>query len=589
MSSNTPYSSSAGIPFNAPSDRVSYYCQSVYVWEKNQELETPVPYDPTLESEFLSGVQAVGISSGLNPNPISDMGRFQKQAVTYGETEYEITIERVLGFESEMFYHVDSDQYADSYKENHILNKKNLGSKGQPVKEGSDYFSLRNYDITLLYTPDRFPRMANAVNRPNATERYLSESSSNETLGNIPHIITSSFREQDWTNDMGLVEDGGIDPLAGTSGSIEDNDRYDVISMTYRNCLISSISYSIGIDGVQESIVLSSKNLVHNINTSDRDPKDIRNYNLPNKEFFSVQAPYRYPSSPSYLWKKIEDNPASPDFKKVIAFSYSENNPDSGGVDEDNWYRVKAAPSQGMSVRRHHLDILRDSYGPSNLPTEVSNMFDLEVVYEAEIGSEYTNRTDRRKNLAIKSISIDLTFDYQEIPDMGKRAGSVKDQEFKINRFKYLSLPIEVSCSFEGLARQGMPYWNFLHESNTNHMPDQKDFDSIRNVDNIYTKSAGIKKYNDSDMNHLPDWMQTDREIKLVARAIYDGQEKFFLWDLGKRNYLVNISTSGGDTSGGEVTTTLSYTNAYSDAVLTKGDYNENVVPYDVDYPNDPL
>lgn len=591
MTSNTPYNpNTRGVPFNAPSDRISYYCQAVFVWEKNEEGVEEYPYDPTLNSEFLKGVQAVGTSTNLNPETLSDIGRFQKRALTYGETEYEITIERVLGFESEMFYHVDDSQYSNDYKENHILNKKNMGSKGYSVKEGSDYFCLRNYDITILYTPDRFPRLSNAVNRPGPSEdRYLSSDSDNENINYKPIIVSNPFRSQDHQSPEGLVEDGGIDPLAGTEGSLEDNDRYDVISMTYRNCLISSISYSIDVDGIRESVVLTSSNLVHNINNSvaGRDPKDIRYYNLPNKEFFSVQLPYRYPDNPVYLWKKIEDDPLSANFEKVISYQNSETNPDSGGPDESNWYRVQAASQEGLSVRRYHMDILRDSYGPSALPTEVSNLFDLEVSYESEIGSEYTNRTDRRKNLAITSISIDLSFDYQELPNVGKRAGSVRGQENQVNRFKYLSLPVGITCSFEGITRQGLPYWNFLHEYNNDYLPNQNDFDSIRNVDNIYTKSAGEKNYNDIDTNHLPDWMQADREIKLVARAIYDGQEKFFLWDLGKRNYLVDISTSGGDTSGGEVTTTLTYTNSYSDAVLTKGDYSENIVPYDVDYPTD--
>lgn len=619
MSSNTPYNTNTkGIPFNAPNDTISYYCQAAFVWERNTEEEVEYPYDPTLNSQFLKGVQGVGVSSNLQPEALSSVGRFQKQAVRYGQTQYEINIERVLGFDSDMFYRVYGNndptgytaQYADDYKENHVLNKKNMGSRGYPVKDGSDYLTLRNYDITILYTSDRFPRLANAINRPEFSgilpERYLSDGDDNEEIHHKPIIISNPFREQDYrATPTDPVQDGGIDPLAGTQGSLEDNDRYDVISMTYRNCLISSISYSIGLDGVKESITLTSSNLVHNIKTSGsgRDPKDIRYYNLPSKEFFSVQLPYRYPDNPVYLWKKLEDDPASIYFEKVIGFQYSETNPDEGGADESNWYKVKAKSQEGMSVRRHHLDILRDSYGPSNLPTEVINLFDLETTYEAEIGTEYTNRTEngelvtpdvhrRRKNLGITSINIDLSFNYEELPNVGKRAGSVREQEHQVNRFKYLSLPIEITCSFEGITRQGMPYWNFLHEHSNIYNPNQADFDSIRNVDNIYTKSAGIKKYNDIDTNHLTDWMQTDREIKLVARAIYDSQEKFFLWDLGKRNYLVDISTSGGDTSGDTVTTTLTYTNSYSDAVLTKGDYNESgagqvIVPYDIDYPTD--
>jgi len=597
MTTNIPYNpgNTQGIPFNAPNHRISYYCQAVFVWEKNGEEPDQYPYDPTLNSYFLKGVQAVGTSSNLNPESLSDVGRFQKQAIRYGETEYEINIERILDFDSEMFYRVYGEedpsgydsQYSNDYKDNHILNKKNMGSKGYPTQEGSENFALRSYDITILYTPDRFSRIANAIERPEfsgSPEEYLPESSDNLDTGEKPNLISNPFRHQDYQPAGGIVEDTGIDPLAGTQGSLEDNDRYDVISMTYRNCLISSISYSINADGaVTESITLNSKNLVHNINSVSRDPKDIRYYNLPNKQFFSVQLPYRYPDNPLYLWKEIDQDPLSLTFKEVIGTQYSESSPGLG------WYRVKAKPRQGLPVRRYHLDILRDSYGPSNLPTEVINLFDLEVAYESEIGSEYTDRTERRKNLAITSINIDLSFNYKDFADIGKRPGSVRDQENKVNRFKVLSLPIDVKCSFEGITRQGMPYWNFLHEFNNSYRPNQEDFDAIRNVDNVYTKSAGSRDYNDIDFNHLPDWMQADREIKLVARGIHDEQEKFLLWDLGKRNYLVDISTSGGDTSGGEVKTTLTYSNSCSDAVFTKGDYVENIIPYDIDNPTEPL
>ena len=40
--------------------------------------------------------------------------------------------------------------------------------------------------------------------------------------------------------------------------------------------------------------------------------------------------------------------------------------------------------------------------------------------------------------------------------------------------------------------------------------------------------------------------------------------------DLGNNNYVSSISTSGGDTGGGNVETTITYQNDHSDMVLVK-------------------
>ncbi len=101
-----------------------------------------------------------------------------------------------------------------------------------------------------------------------------------------------------------------------------------------------------------------------------------------------------------------------------------------------------------------------------------------------------------------------------------------------------------------------MPYANFLSGQNF-----------LNNQDNIYSKASGSES---------PNQMKTDREIMLVAKSqdlnSGDGIERFFAWDLGKRNYLVDISYSGGDTSGSSAEATLTYKNKFNDAVLVKGD-----------------
>ena len=44
----------------------------------------------------------------------------------------------------------------------------------------------------------------------------------------------------------------------------------------------------------------------------------------------------------------------------------------------------------------------------------------------------------------------------------------------------------------------------------------------------------------------------------------------YFVWDLGKRNYLTNLSYDGGGADGGNLEATMSYQNDSSDVVLVK-------------------
>jgi hypothetical protein len=116
-----------------------------------------------------------------------------------------------------------------------------------------------------------------------------------------------------------------------------------------------------------------------------------------------------------------------------------------------------------------------------------------------------------------------------------------------------LNLPVSINCTFTGTLRQALPYYNYLYNGENR----------VRNVDNVYTKSEadGASK----------EWQEADREIKIVASGI----DKYFVWDLGKKNYLTSIEYTGGDAGGGNVEATLTYTNQYSDFVITR---TENVL-----------
>lgn len=140
------------VPFDQPNSRIFWACQAVLVEERNAEAGNNG--DPT-GARYLTGVQSVGISSDNPSTSLLDVGRFQRKYTQYGQQTIEITISRVLNKGSDTFYKVLESQYTD-YQQSHILHAENFGSKGAKDNNGK---TLRNYDITILYTPDRFEQI----------------------------------------------------------------------------------------------------------------------------------------------------------------------------------------------------------------------------------------------------------------------------------------------------------------------------------------------------------------------------------------------------------------------------------------------
>lgn len=397
------------LPFDKLNDRIFYACQAVFVKERNSLTGTA---DPT-DSSYLTGVQSIGTSSDISARSLLDVGRYQRNKVLYNQPSHEITIERVINDASNMFYNVSQSDY-DAGR-THILHENNVGTQGFPSNNAK---SLRNYDITILYTPDRFSYMG-----------------------------------------------------AGASGS--DLDKDDVISITYTNCVITSLNYSIGVDRITESITLTTRNLRYNNNYST-----LPDYNFPD--------PF----------------------------------PESGDI-----------------LKRQDFDLLLPS-AISVLPLEVKKIFD----YDNAI------KESNKKILGIQSIDISIDIGYNELQDIGNWRGSENGKEYEQNKWRYISLPIGVSCSITGIAKQSLPLFNFL-SNNEN---------KFRNVDNVFSKSLAD--------GTSSQWMTQDKEIKLVAEK--NGNN--FIWDFGSKNYLTNIGYSGGDTGGGNVEVTLSYENSESDIIITK-------------------
>tara|TARA_R110000824_G_scaffold348008_1_gene534727 strand:+ start:330 stop:1589 length:1260 start_codon:yes stop_codon:yes gene_type:complete len=389
-----------------------------------KERNTNSGSDAATVGTYLNGVTSVGINATLPSRSLLDVGRFQRRFHYYSPQEFEVTIERVLDKTSDFFYHVDPSDYTsgkEGYKTSHILAPDNIGCQGAIATATAK--ALKNYDITVLYGDDS----------------------------------------------VDLIKDN-------TS---------DLKYVTYRNCLITNISYNIssnGAIGVTESITLITK---------------VADY-------------------------------------------------DSDGANE--FTNLPSSAESGDIIKRSDFDLLSSSTN-SILPKEVSNnesdfgngMFDLNpTLYGLE----------SKKILGINNISINASINYSELTDVGKRRGSAETgsssatNQGEQNLWRYVTLPIQVTCSFTGTARQPFPA-------------------DMPNTDTTFSAADGDTA--------SEEWYKVNRPIRLVAEKFPSPPTPtYFVWDLGNHNYLTDISYAGGDTSGGNLEVTMSYQNDRSDIVLVK-------------------
>ena len=364
------------------------------------------------DGEFLTGVTTLGLDGDIPSVSLADIGRSQKSFHYYSPQSFSVTIDRIIDQNSNFFYHVDDSDYT-TYEKSHILAPHNIGMTG--TSDPSEK-SLRNYDITILVGSDQFKHLG--------------------------------------------------------SGSGGDADK--VLAATLKQCLVTSINYSISADRITESITLTSKELEYDASYS------------------------------------LEDF-----------------------VDDAN------LPQSANILKREDFDLLNTSR-KSVLPYEVEQMFNA----KNSAGNESTERDQRI--LGLNSIDIQATIDYSSLYD--------SDFDYKASSKTYRNiwtsvvLPVQVTCSFTGNARQLYPF-------------------SILNNDVRFSQATG-----DTPPTRVAtDWNKVDREIKLVAEKFPSPPSvSYFIWDLGQSNYLTAIGQSGGDTSGGLVEYTLSYQNDASDFVLVK-------------------
>ena len=158
--------------------------------------------------------------------------------------------------------------------------------------------------------------------------------------------------------------------------------------------------------------------------------------------------------------------------------------------------------------------------------------------------------------LGINSINLSLSIDYSQIPDIGFWRGSEKDKEYEQNMFYYMNLPLQVTCSFTGVARRALEYGDFIWTNSADDVflrNSDVNFGASGVMDPSTGLSYGGGPYRDGlDPNH-PDpprygspkpptdvYNKADRPIRLVF-ATFDttaNADKYHIIDLGNKNYV---------------------------------------------------
>jgi hypothetical protein len=208
-----------------------------------------------------------------------------------------------------------------------------------------------------------------------------------------------------------------------------------------------------------------------------------------------------------------------------------------------NYDALSAYPeSAGAVMQGKHVD--------TNLcvfPLEVQRMFDMGQV------KKEGNPPVNVPVLGLQSIEISASIDYSDMFDYGEFGGTRGDLDEerypRQNEMKQVTLPVAVTASFTGVVRDqyyGNQAWQWRIEDQT--------------LDNTTSILDPLKIYK---------W---EREIAIYSSAQNSGGTELYMhWLLGKKNYLTDISYSGGDAGGGgNVEATLSYQNEHSDFITYK-------------------
>jgi hypothetical protein len=116
----------------------------------------------------------------------------------------------------------------------------------------------------------------------------------------------------------------------------------------------------------------------------------------------------------------------------------------------------------------------------------------------------------------------------------------------EMHKWKYVSMPVNISCSIEGVTRQ---------DFRTNYETDSDGYKyPILVTDrNFSSTNAGTE------------------QIRIPMAKDISGTTNYFVFDLGRKNAFQSYNVTGGDTGGSNVEVTLEYENSNNDFVVYKG------------------
>ena len=169
-------------------------------------------------------------------------------------------------------------------------------------------------------------------------------------------------------------------------------------------------------------------------------------------------------------------------------------------------------PEGATIAKSYNLDINNDTVY-TKLPTNLTTVF--------------TTPDDDKPILQSIELSVDIN--YTTLPDVGAFG-----RDNNPNVWAFVDVPLSISASFTGVSRNIYP-----------------TRDDILYKDNLYTI--------DEDIRIVLDCFDADTSTP-----------NFFIFDLGQKNFVSDVSVSGGDSAGGNAELTISYANEHSDFVIAR-------------------
>ena len=448
---------------NPPNSRVFYACQAVLY--KERQTTTTGGNDVPTSNAFLTGVQSIGIDSEFPFTPYDDLGRFQKKYGSYGQQLFTINISRVLSNPST----TSDGGTAD------------LGEPFYKVTPSNDYEAthmlananlgacglstgLRNYDITVVYGSD-----------------------GNEFM------------------------DGGL-----SSGEV-------FMSTTYRNCILTSISYNFSVGGtVTENITLISKVATQDTQTSG---------------FTNLLGTAKDGEGNNVVIEADTLKGRDIDFASCI-LPVEVERMFKLGAEADNW--------QGFDDNILGLQSIE-----LNVDIEYVDLPDIGLWR----GSNINNQTAAGDDDTLPTYAV----------------GGQEARRAEVNLFRQVGVPVGVSFSFTGIA-------SAQYRGDIAAIADGSTRQDFELTDTTFTKMDSIETDSQAavdGVNSTRPYYEANREFRLVAKKGNYGASgwtgaNYWQWHLGQKNYLTALSYSGGDAGGGNVEVTLNYQNDHSDFVVFK-------------------